>query len=127
LEDDLICALSCIEPRLSDVLSLENDCKLMLYITTKYVFETVGGEIFQLPPWLRPGFLTTNRLGLRTDCSENLFLFLLYMYNNCRNGEVVQSMGCGFCVCWLTGSHAWKCWECLLYSFQGIKQKLSGG
>jgi len=67
VEDDLICASSCVEPRIS-VLSNRaaiswyfrgehNDCKLMLYLTTKYVFA-----------WLRPCFLS--RLGFRTDCSE---------------------------------------------------------
>jgi len=39
------------------------------------------------------------------------------MCNSYRNGEVVQSVGRGLCVCLLTGPHAWKSWECLVYSF----------
>jgi len=30
-----------------------NDFKLLLYLTTKHAFETLGWVIAQLPPWLR--------------------------------------------------------------------------
>jgi len=57
-----------------------------------------------------------------------VLLKVVYMYASCmcnsyRNEEVVQSVDRGPCVCLSTGPHVWKSWECLVYSFQGIKQK----
>jgi len=51
-------------------------------------------------------FLTTNWLSLRTDCSahcviKSCFFSALYMWNSCRIGEVVQSVGQGSSVCLL--------------------------
>jgi len=82
VEYDMICVSTCIEPRIS-ILSnraatswwffrgKESDCKLMLYLTTKYVFENFKGSNFSsVPPLLRLCFLTTNRHSLRIDCRE---------------------------------------------------------
>ena len=73
-------------------------------------------------------FLTTNRKSLRIDCSErcgitHFCISTRCMCNSYHNGEVLQPVGRGPCVCLLTGPHAWNSWACLVYSFQGIKQK----
>ena len=59
----------------------------------------------------------------RTLCCNKFSYFCSVHCNSCCNGEVVPSVGCGPGVFLWTGSHASNSWECLVYSFQGIKQK----
>jgi len=61
--------------------------------------------------WLLPCFLTTTGSALASIEANvvllNIFLTsALYICTSCRNGEFVQSVGHGPCVCFLIGPRA---------------------
>jgi len=90
----------------------------MLYLTTKCVFENFKGRNCLAVPPAAPLDATLLFNNKQTQPAHSLWrtfnVVLLKvgyisrpcMCNSLRNGEAVQSVGLGHCVCLLTGPHA---------------------
>jgi len=133
----MMCASSCIESRIS--MLCDRAATSWWYFRWNKMFASwcctsqlnvflkiSKRAIARLFPSLRLCFLTINMPDLRIDCSER------YVIKNClylcsvHVQQLPQWRNCavgGPRTLWLTGAHTWKSWECIAYSFQGIKQK----